>query len=175
MPWVSVHLPFYFHLSVTYRYREFFFFLVVSEPVSEKIGTGKGSRNRYRKNLVPEKTIGTGIGKKLIPPPSALEACLPIIVRLSLFQLCSSFIVCPLHSIATVSIRSNCAFVFDHCEWTNHTFWRPANCVIHYICHYFQEVFLGSIKALGRDQSNERNQHRNVHHKCGVSPNYIYL
>ena len=27
----------------------------VSEPVSEKIGTGKRSRNRYRKNLVPEK------------------------------------------------------------------------------------------------------------------------
>ena len=27
----------------------------VSEPVSEKFGTGKKSRNRYRKNLVPEK------------------------------------------------------------------------------------------------------------------------
>ena len=35
----------------------------VSEPVSEKIGTGKKSRNRYRKNLVPEKSLGTGIGK----------------------------------------------------------------------------------------------------------------
>ena len=35
----------------------------VSEPVSEKIGTGKKSRNRYRKNLVPEKGLGTGIGK----------------------------------------------------------------------------------------------------------------
>ena len=35
------------------RYREFFIFLVVSEPVSEKIGTGKKSRYRYRKNLVP--------------------------------------------------------------------------------------------------------------------------
>ena len=33
------------------------FFLVVSEPVSEKIGTGKKSRNRYRKNLVPEKVL----------------------------------------------------------------------------------------------------------------------
>ena len=31
------------------RYREFFIFLVVSEPVSEKIGTGKKYRNRYRK------------------------------------------------------------------------------------------------------------------------------
>ena len=47
--------------SVTYRYREFpvpgifAFFLVVSEPVSEKICTGKKYRNRYRKNLVPEK------------------------------------------------------------------------------------------------------------------------
>ena len=41
------------------RYREFFIFLVVSEPVSEKFGTGK----KYRKNLVPEKSIGTGIGK----------------------------------------------------------------------------------------------------------------
>ena len=27
----------------------------VSEPVSEKFDTGKKSRNRYRKNLVPEK------------------------------------------------------------------------------------------------------------------------
>ena len=35
----------------------------VSEPVWEKIGTGKKSRNRYRKNLVPEKSLGTGIGK----------------------------------------------------------------------------------------------------------------
>ena len=35
----------------------------VSEPVSEKFGTGKKSRNRYRKNLVPEKGLGTGIGK----------------------------------------------------------------------------------------------------------------
>ena len=47
--------------SVTYRYWEFpvpgffFIFLVVSEPVSEQIGTGKKYRNRYRKNLVPEK------------------------------------------------------------------------------------------------------------------------
>ena len=49
------------HQSVTYRYREFpvpgipgtgnfFIFLVVSEPVSEQIGTGKKSRNRYRQN-----------------------------------------------------------------------------------------------------------------------------
>ena len=51
------------HQSVTYRYREFSIFLVVSEPVSEQIGTGKKSRNRYRKNLVPEKSLGTGIGK----------------------------------------------------------------------------------------------------------------
>ena len=35
----------------------------VSEPVSEKFGTGKKSRNRYRKNLVPGKSLGTGIGK----------------------------------------------------------------------------------------------------------------
>ena len=59
--------------SVTYRYREFpvpgiFHFFggigtgigknwyrkKVSEPVSEKFGTGKKSRNRYRKNLIPE-------------------------------------------------------------------------------------------------------------------------
>ena len=50
--------------SVTYRYREFpvsgiFHFFVVLE----KIGTGKKSRNRYRKILVPEKSPGTGIGK----------------------------------------------------------------------------------------------------------------
>ena len=53
--------------SVTYRYREFFIFLLISEPVSEQIGTGKKSRNRYRKNLVPEKSLGTGIGTNLIP------------------------------------------------------------------------------------------------------------
>ena len=41
----------------------FSFFLVVSEPVSEKNGTGKKSWNRYRKNLVAEKSLGTGIGK----------------------------------------------------------------------------------------------------------------
>ena len=35
----------------------------VSEPVSKKFGTGKKSRNRYRKNLVPEKSLGTGIEK----------------------------------------------------------------------------------------------------------------
>ena len=40
---------------MTYRYREFVTLLVVSKPVSKKIGTGKKSRNRYRKNLVPEK------------------------------------------------------------------------------------------------------------------------
>ena len=40
-----------------------FHFLVVSEPVSEKIGIGKKSRNRYRSNLVSEKSLGTGIGK----------------------------------------------------------------------------------------------------------------
>ena len=34
---------------MTYRYQEFFIFLVVSEPVSEKFGTGK--------------SLGTGIGK----------------------------------------------------------------------------------------------------------------
>merc|ERR1712203_1318278 len=46
-----------------YRYREFFIFMVVSEPVSKKFGTGKKSRNRYRSNLVSEKSLGTGIGK----------------------------------------------------------------------------------------------------------------
>ena len=40
----------------------------VSEPVSKKFGTGKKSRNRYRQNLVPEKSgtgksLGNGIGK----------------------------------------------------------------------------------------------------------------
>ena len=33
----------------------------VSEPVSEKFGTGKKYRYRYRKYLVPEKSIGIGI------------------------------------------------------------------------------------------------------------------
>ena len=41
----------------------------VSEPVSVKFGTGKKSRNRYRKNLVPEKVPVSvskifGTGKK---------------------------------------------------------------------------------------------------------------
>ena len=58
----------YGNQSVTYRYQEFqvsgiCHFLVVSEPVLEKIGTGKKSRNRYRSNLVSEKSLGTGIGK----------------------------------------------------------------------------------------------------------------
>ena len=34
-----------------------------TEKVSEKFGTGKKSRNRYWKKFVPEKSIGTGIGK----------------------------------------------------------------------------------------------------------------
>ena len=34
---------------------------LVSEPISEKFGIGKKSRNRYRQNLVPEKSIGIGI------------------------------------------------------------------------------------------------------------------
>ena len=38
-----------------YRYREFFIFLVVSEPVSKKVGIGKKSLNQYRKDLVPKK------------------------------------------------------------------------------------------------------------------------
>ena len=46
-----------------YRYRESYIFLVVSEPVSDQIGTGKTSRYRYGKNLVPGKSLGTGIGK----------------------------------------------------------------------------------------------------------------
>ena len=33
----------------------------VSEPVSEKFGTGKRSQNRYRKNLVPELIFGAKI------------------------------------------------------------------------------------------------------------------
>ena len=36
-----------------YRYRKILVREKVSEPASEKFGTGKKSRNRYRKNLVP--------------------------------------------------------------------------------------------------------------------------
>ena len=55
--------------SVTHRYQEFFIFLVVSEPVSEKIGTGNKYRNRYQNNLVPKKVSEPvsekfGTGKK---------------------------------------------------------------------------------------------------------------
>ena len=103
----------------------------VSEPASEKFGTGKNYRNRYRKKI---NTTSLSFGS--LPPNYRPPLSFPTLL---LFQLC------PLHSIATVSIRGNCAFVFNHCEWTNHTFWRPANCVIHHICHYFQEVFLGSL------------------------------
>ena len=53
----------YLGQSVTYRYREFFIFLVLSEPVPEKFGTGKESRNQYWTNLVPKKSLGNGIGK----------------------------------------------------------------------------------------------------------------
>ena len=38
-----------------YRYRKNLVPEKVSEPVSEKFGTGKKSRNRYRKKLVPKK------------------------------------------------------------------------------------------------------------------------
>ena len=50
-----------------YRYQEFYIFLVVSEPVLEKFGTGKKSRNRYRKNLVPEKKSWNRYRKNSIP------------------------------------------------------------------------------------------------------------
>ena len=36
-------------------------FLMVSEPVSEKFGTEKKSRNRYRKKFGTEKSLGIGI------------------------------------------------------------------------------------------------------------------
>ena len=49
--------------SVMHWYQDFFIFLVVSQPVSLQIGTGKKSRNRYRKNLAPGKSLGTVIGK----------------------------------------------------------------------------------------------------------------
>ena len=66
--------------SVTYRYREFFIFVggigtgigknwyrkKVSEPVSEKFGTGKKYRYRYRKYLVSEKIIGKNLVPELI-------------------------------------------------------------------------------------------------------------
>ena len=35
----------------------------VSEPVSVEFGTDKKSRNRYRQNMVPENSLGTGIRK----------------------------------------------------------------------------------------------------------------
>ena len=56
------------------------FFLVVSEPVSEKFGTEKSPRTSIKKNLVPKKvlepvsenfgtkkSIGTGLEKNLVP------------------------------------------------------------------------------------------------------------
>ena len=44
-------------------HQEFFIILVISEPVLETIFTGKKSWNRHRKNLVPENSLGTGIGQ----------------------------------------------------------------------------------------------------------------
>ena len=38
----------------------------VLEPVSENFGTGKKSRNRYRKNLVPEKSFWNRYRKILV-------------------------------------------------------------------------------------------------------------
>ena len=57
---ITDHVHDYVDQNVTYRYREFplpgfFHLFVVLELVLEKIGTGNKSRNRYRKNLVPEK------------------------------------------------------------------------------------------------------------------------
>ena len=55
------------------RSREFCSFLEVPVPVPEKIGPGKKYRYRYRKNLVPEKSTGTGTEKiwsrKKVPVP----------------------------------------------------------------------------------------------------------
>ena len=51
--------------SVMYQYREFFICLVVSEVVWEKFCTGKGSRNRYWKNMVPKKVSELVTKKKL--------------------------------------------------------------------------------------------------------------
>ena len=78
--WLFGHLFNMSYQSVTFRYREFpvpgiFHFFggigtgigtnwyrkKVSEPVPEQIGTGKKSRNRYRKNLVPKKSTGIDI------------------------------------------------------------------------------------------------------------------
>ena len=54
-----VHIIFFFGGGIgTNWYRK-----KVLELVSVKFGTGKKSRNRYRKNLVPGKSIGTGSGK----------------------------------------------------------------------------------------------------------------
>ena len=39
------------------------FFLLVSEPVSEKFGTKKSPGIGLKKKLVPAKSLGTGIGK----------------------------------------------------------------------------------------------------------------
>ena len=47
----------------TYRYLEFFIFLVVSESVSEKIGTGKSLGTGIGKIWYRKKSTGTGIGK----------------------------------------------------------------------------------------------------------------
>ena len=39
----------------------------VSEPVLEKFGVGKKSRNRYRSNLVSGKSLGNRYQKNLVP------------------------------------------------------------------------------------------------------------
>ena len=53
----------------------------VLEPVSEKFSTGKKSRNRYRKNLVPEKVLEIqsnifGTEKNLVPISQFCCPCL---------------------------------------------------------------------------------------------------
>ena len=56
----------------------------VSEPVSEKIGTGKKSRNLYRKNLVPEKV--SELVSKIFDKNFLLIRCKCIVFIMEIFN-----------------------------------------------------------------------------------------
>ena len=62
---VKVPVPRIFHFSggIGTSIGKIWYRKKVSEPVSVKFGIGKKFRNRYRKNLVSEKSLGTGIRK----------------------------------------------------------------------------------------------------------------
>ena len=61
----------------------------VSEPVSEKIGTGKKSQNRYRKNLVLKKSTGIGIENIWYRKKVSVSVSVNILGTVTLWHTCN--------------------------------------------------------------------------------------